>query len=105
MRIKINLFRKKLFLNFGLKEPDFISAKEVKEYAKVDELSSRMVNLNKKLKKFSKTYGITEVFVKGLTVEEISILENKGFAVTLKTKVLHDGQIEIVKNNYKVTLK
>lgn len=104
MRLSFGIFSKKVVLDYGFKEPDFISKKEVKQYAEVDQLSRRLRLLNKKIKRDSKLFGKTEFFVRCLSPEEITVLERKGFYVRLRNKTLRHGQVKLIKDQYLVTV-
>jgi hypothetical protein len=104
MRIAFGIFTKKVVLDYGLKEPDFVSREEVKQYAEVEQLSPALRKLNKKLRKSSKRYSQKEWFVRGLEDSDVELLKRRGFKVTLRTKTLRDNEVILVANQYRITV-
>ena len=102
MRLKLKFFGKRLLFDFGMREPDLITANDVRFYANKDQLSPRLVRVNKLLTKSSKRYRKTFVYVKDLLPEEIDILQRRGFTVTCRTKTIK-GTKTVKLNHFKVS--
>ena len=101
MRIKIRFFGNQLLFDYGFKEPDFISAEEVRLYTNEDQLSPKLRKIDKMFRKVSKRHGIKEVFVKDLSPMEIDLLTRKGYTCTLRTRMIK-GKSVIKNNHYRV---
>jgi hypothetical protein len=104
MRIAFGIFTKKVVLDYGLKEPDFVSREEVKQYAEVEQLSEKLRKLNRKIRKNSKRFGQTEFYVRGLSDADAELLRRKGFKVVYRNKTLKNGEPELVKDQLKITV-
>ncbi len=104
MRIELPFGNKKVVLDYGLKEPDFVSRNEVKQYAEVDQLSKKLRKLNKKIRKNSKRYGQTVFYVRGLSDADAELLRRRGFKVVYRKKTLKDGKPELVFDQLKITV-
>jgi hypothetical protein len=104
MRFEIPIGNKKVVLDYGCKEPDFVSREEVKQYAEVGQLSKDLRKLNKKIRKNSKRFGQTEFYVRGLSDADAELLRRKGFKVTYRNKTLKNGDPVLVKDQLKITV-
>jgi hypothetical protein len=104
MRIAFGIFTKKVVLDYGLKEPDFVSREEVKQYAEVEQLSKDLRRLNKKIRRNSKRFGQTEFYVRGLSDEDSDLLRRRGFKVVYRTKTLKDDRVELIPDQLKITV-
>jgi hypothetical protein len=104
MRIEIPFGNKKVVLDYGLKEPDFVSRNEVKQYAEVEQLSKKLRKLNKKIRKNSKRFGQTEFYVTDLEDPDAELLKRRGFKVVYRTKTLKNGEVVLIPNQRKITV-
>jgi hypothetical protein len=103
MRIHFKLLGRIVNFDFGFKETDMISSKEVKQNANVYEISPKLRAVHRKITIMSKRYNQTEFFVQDLSEDDIEILRRKGFRVTLRTRTLK-GQIVVKLNHYRITV-
>jgi len=99
MKVQIKLFGRRLAIDFGLKAPEFVSAKEVREFAEVDKLSNNLIKINRRLVTLAKHYNTTELYVKDLTEQDVDFLKSKGFKVRLRTKSVKGNQV-VMMNHY-----
>lgn len=104
MRIEFKLFfLKRIVLDFGMKEPDFITAEAVKQYSKKDELTPKLRSVHKKLKFVSRRYNHTELRVDNLTASEIGVLRRRGFSVKSRTK-MKKGETIFLHDHYLISV-
>jgi len=102
MRIHFKIFGKNLIMDYGFKQPDFVTAEDVRQYAKVEQLSKKLIKLHHKLLYSSKRLGVTEIYTRNLTQSELKILESKGFNVTVRTRT-KKGNTTVMMNHYRIS--
>jgi hypothetical protein len=95
---------KRIILDFGMKEPDFITAEQVKQYAEPKQLTPKLKSVHRKLKIISRRYNQTELIVKDLTSEERLLLRRRGFDVKCYTK-MKKGKTIFKHNHHVITAK
>jgi hypothetical protein len=98
MRFKIKLFGKKLILDYGLKEPELVTSKEVLQYANKDQISKELRRVNKLLTIMSKRHNLTEVYAKNLSQIDIDILTRRGFIVSVRTRTVKGKEVAMYKH-------
>ena len=104
MRIEIKLpFEKKIVLDFGMKEPDFVSATEIKQYSKKEQLSPKLRHVHKQLKRNARRFGCSELIATDLTDQDIALLERRGYRVRMRTK-MHKGNVVADYKSWKISV-
>ena len=102
MRIKLRFFGKKLVLDYGMKEPDLVTSKEVLQYANKDQVSKKLRRVNKLLILMAKRHNVTEIYVKDLTEDERMTLTRRGFVVSVRTRTVKGIKVAMYKH-WKIT--
>lgn len=91
-------------IQFGFKEPDFVSKNEIKQYSKKDCLSPKLKRLHWVMKYKARRFGTTEFIVRNLSDDDIGVLERKGFYVRMRNKTLMNGKTKLVRDQWIVTV-